>query len=95
MIATGGSVIYRDHAMEHLKTLGTIVYLKISLETLQARMHDAQSRGVVIREGQTIEGLYHERVRLYERYADLIVDEGNMEFEEVLNSVLAAIRTDI
>ena len=95
VIATGGSVIYRDHAMEHLKTLGTVVYLKISLETLQARMHDAQSRGVVIREGQTIEGLYHERVRLYERYADLIVDEGNMEFEEVLNSVLAAIRTDI
>ena len=95
VIATGGSVIYRAHAMEHLKTLGTVVYLKISLDTLKERLYDAQSRGVVIREGQTIEGLYQERVRLYERYADLIVDEGNMEFEEVLNSVLVAIRTDI
>lgn len=91
VVATGGSVIYRNHTMEHLKTLGTIVYLKISLETLQARMHDAQSRGVVIKKGQTIESLYLERVRLYERYADLIIDEGNMEFEEVLNAVLAAI----
>ena len=79
--------------MEHLKTLGTIVYLRISLETLQARMHDAQSRGVVIREGQTIEGLYLERIRLYEQYADLIIDEGNMEFEEVINYVQVAIRT--
>ena len=93
VIATGGSVIYRAEAMRHLKELGTVVYLKISLETLKTRMYDAQSRGVVIREGQTLEGLYAERVRLYERYADLTVDEGNMEFEEVLEAILAVIQT--
>ena len=93
VIATGGSVIYRAEAMRHLKELGTVVYLKISLETLKTRMYDAQSRGVVIREGQTLDGLYAERVRLYERYADLTVDEGNMEFEEVLEAILAAIQT--
>ena len=92
VIATGGSVIYRVRAMEHLKELGTVIYLKISLETLQARMHDAQSRGVVIKEGQTIEGLYHERVRRYEQYADLIIDEGNLEFEEVIDTLIKAVR---
>ena len=93
VIATGGSVIYRAHAMEHLKTLGTVVYLKISLETLRKRLRDAKSRGVVLKEGQTIAGLYEERVGLYERYADLTVDEGNMGFEEVVNTVLKAIGT--
>ena len=91
VIATGGSVIYRAEAMQHLKKLGTVIYLRISLETLKARMHDAKSRGVVIREGQTLEDLYTERVGLYERYADITVDEGNMEFEEVLEAILAAI----
>ena len=93
VIATGGSVIYRAHAMEHLKELGTVVYLKISLDTLLERMHDAQSRGVVIKEGQTIEGLYDERVRLYEQYAELTVDEGSMQFDDVLCAVLAIVKS--
>ena len=92
VIATGGSVIYRPLAMEHMKELGTVIYLKISLGTLQARMHDAQSRGVVIKEGQTIEGLYNERVRLYEQYADVIIDEGNLEFEEIVNILINTAR---
>lgn len=89
VIATGGSVIYREHAMEHLKELGTVIYLKISLETLKARLRDAASRGVVLKDGQTIEGLYHERIALYERYADLVIDEGELDFEGVVQAVIA------
>ena len=94
IIATGGSVIYRAHAMEHLKELGTVIYLKISLETLLKRLQDAKSRGVVLKEGQTFAGLYEERIWRYEKYADLTVDEGDMGFEEVVNAVLAAIKTN-
>ena len=93
VIATGGSVIYRARAMEHLKSLGTVIYLKISMEALKDRLHDAQSRGVVLKEGQTLEDLYHERIVLYEQYADLIVDEGSMPFEEVLNTALSKLRS--
>ena len=92
IIATGGSVIYRTHAMEHLKSIGTVIYLKIGLETLLERLHDAQSRGVVLKEGQTLQELYNERIALYEKYADIVVDEGNLSFEEVLKAVTAAIQ---
>ena len=91
VIATGGSVIYRDHAMEALKKLGTVVYLKISLQTLLERLGDAKSRGVVLKEGQTLEDLYKERIVLYERWADLVVDEGDRSFEEVLHALQEAI----
>ena len=58
-------------------------------------LKNIRERGVALEEGQTLRDLYDERTALYEQYADLIIDEGNMEFEEVLNSVLVAIRTDI
>ncbi len=91
VIATGGSVIYRAKAMEHLKEIGTVIYLKISLENLKERLHDAAGRGVVLREGQTIEELYHERIILYERYADLVIDEGELDFDGVVRAVIEAI----
>ena len=93
VIATGGSVIYRSCAMDHLKEIGTMIYLKISMETLTARLHDAKSRGVVLREGQTLEELYFERIALYEKYADIIVNENRMSFEGVLQAVIDAIRS--
>ena len=92
VISTGGSVIYRKHTMEHVKALGTVIYLRISLNTLKERLHDARSRGVVLKEGQTIDDLYYERIELYEQYADLVVDEENTSFEEVLNTVLTEIK---
>ena len=92
VIATGGSVIYRPFAMEHLKKLGTVVYLKISLKSLKERLGDVKSRGVVLKEGQTLDDLYEERVALYERYADIVVEEGERPFDEVLQDLQEAIR---
>ena len=79
--------------MAHLKEIGTLVYLKISPETLKERLNDAASRGVVLKEGQTLDSLYQERVQLYEQYADLTVDEGSMRFEEVVAEVLKLLAT--
>lgn len=91
VIATGGSVIYRAQAMEHLRTLGTLVYLQIDLNSLRERLQDAAARGVVLKPGQTVDGLYRERVGLYEQYADLIVDESGKHFEDVVRAVLSAL----
>ena len=91
VIATGGSVIYRARTMEHLKALGTLVYLQIDLDTLLARLHDAAARGVVLKPGQTVEGLYRERVSMYEKYADLTVDESGKSFEDVVRAILRAL----
>lgn len=74
VIATGGSVVYGKEAMEHLKGLGRVVYLKLSCEGIADRLGDLKKRGVALKEGQTLEQLYAERIPLYEKYGDLTVD---------------------
>lgn len=88
VIATGGSVIYGAKAMEHLKEIGTVVYLKLDYETLDSRLGSLKGRGVVLKDGQNLKSLYDERVPLYEKYADVIVDEGGLDLEATLKEVL-------
>ena len=91
VIATGGSAVYGKEAMEHFAGTGTIVYLKVPYEVLCRRLDDIRQRGVVLREGQTLRELYDERSRLYEKYADLIIEEENRNMEEILQDVLKEI----
>ncbi|MBP3261979.1 shikimate kinase [Pseudobutyrivibrio sp.] len=88
VIATGGSVIYGKEAMEHLKEIGTVVYLKLDYDTLDSRLGNLKGRGVVLKDGQTLKDLYNERIPLYELYADVVVDEGGLGLEETLAEVL-------
>lgn len=89
IIATGGSVIYGSEAMEHLKQIGTVVYLKLDYDTLDSRLGSLKGRGVVLKDGQNLKSLYEERVPLYEKYADVIVDEKGLDLEATLTAVLA------
>lgn len=73
VIATGGSVVYCKEAMEHLKKIGKVVYLKLSCEEIERRISDLPTRGVLMKEGFTIKNLYDERTPLYEKYADVTV----------------------
>lgn len=88
VIATGGSVVYCREAMEHLKSIGNVIYLKLSLEPLSSRLGNLIRRGVVLKDGQTLEELFLERTPLYELYADLIIDEENMNLEDTLQIIL-------
>ena len=84
--------MYCDEAMQHLKSEGVVVYLKISLKLLAKRLGDLKGRGVLLKEGQTLESLYEERVSLYEKYADIIVDEEDKDLEGSLKLVLQALK---
>ena len=88
VIATGGSVVYGKEAMEHLKEIDTVVYLKLSYGALRKRLGNLKNRGVVLRDGQTLRDLYEERVVLYEKYADIIIDEENKGIEETLQCII-------
>ena len=88
VISPGGSVIYCKEAMEHFKEIGTVVYLQVSFETIDARISCAKNRGVVLKEGQTLHGLYEERTKLFEKYADYIVSEEGLSLEETIDKVL-------
>lgn len=83
VIATGGSVIYGPAAMAHFKEIGTIVYLKLSCETIRGRLGDLNKRGVTLRSGQTLDDLYRERVPLYEKYADITIDCEKKKIREI------------
>lgn len=88
IIATGGSVVYGKKAMEHLKQIGTIVYLKVPYDTLVKRLEDIKGRGVVLKEGQTLKTLYDERTPLYEKYADIEISEDGLNVEQTVEKLL-------
>lgn len=92
VIATGGSVVYGREAMKHLKEAGTVIYLRLSYESLEKRLGNLKGRGVVLRDGQTLKDIYEERVPLYEKYADLIIDEENLDIEGTLQKILDKIK---
>ncbi len=88
IIATGGSVVYGKEAMEHLKEIGTVVYLKVSYAVLEKRLADIKGRGVVLKEGQTLKSLFEERSKLYEQYADLEVSEEGLNAEQTVEKLV-------
>ena len=92
VIATGGSVIYCDNAMEHLRTLGKVVYLKISFDEMRRRLGDYSHRGVIMRHGNALEDMYAERAPLYEKYADITVDVGSTDFANALDLICEAVK---
>lgn len=87
IIATGGSVIYGEDAMEHLKEIGLVVYLKLSLESIADRLGDLKQRGVALKEGWGLKELYEERVPLYEKYAELVIDCEQKSIREITEEI--------
>lgn len=94
VIATGGSVVYGKEAMEHLREISTVVYLKLGLESLKERLGDLHERGVVLKEGQTLKDLLMERSPLYERYAHLVIDAETLDIRGVVRTVTAALQNN-
>lgn len=87
VIAPGGSVIYGKEAMEHLKEISTVVYLKLSYEEVESRLGDLVDRGVVLKNGMTLRDLYDERIPYYECYADITVDETGITPGETVDEL--------
>lgn len=92
IIATGGSAVYGREAMEHLREIGTVVYLKLDYEELVNRLGDLEQRGVVLKKGQTLRDLYEERTALYEKYAHITIDEKNQKVEDTIQALRNALK---
>ena len=88
VVATGGSAVYGEKAMEKLKENGIIVYLKVSPEELQSRIKNIHTRGIAMKEGTTIKELYGERAPLYEKYADITVECDGRTAEECVDLIV-------
>jgi len=88
VIATGGSAVYSDKAMTHLKADGVVIFLDVDLATLESRVRDFGTRGLAKRPEQNIAELFDERYSLYTKYADITVKCAGMTQEEVCAKII-------
>ena len=89
VIATGGSVIYGEAAMKHLREIGCVVYLKLSYEEIEERLGDLTARGVALKNGQTLRDLYNERCPLYEKYAHVVQECDSKQVRQIVEELAA------
>ncbi len=91
VIATGGSVVYGDDAMKHLKSIGTVVYLKVTLNELKSRINNMATRGIVKKPDESFDDLFFERTPLYEKYADITVECDDLDLNVNAEKVARAL----
>lgn len=87
VIATGGSVVYSEAAMAHLKAHGIVFFLNASLYQLERRLKNMKSRGIAMTPGQTLASLYRERLPLYRKYADVEIDCSRKHIETIVSEI--------
>ena len=90
VIAAGGSVIYSQKAMEHLKSMGKVIYLHLEYDTMVNRISNITTRGVVLKKGKTLQDMYKERLPLYQKYYDEIIYCDNNSVEETVQAIVNA-----
>jgi len=87
VIATGGSVVYSEKAMQHLAAHGVIIHLDLPVDSIERRIRNLPTRGVVMEKGQTIRSLYQQRQPLYRRYAQFTIDCTNKNHEQIVAEI--------
>ena len=87
VIATGGSVVYREDAIEHLKKNGKIVYLDVPLDEIKRRLNNISTRGIAAKKNDSIDDIYNERVALYNKYADIIIKTDGESVEKTVEKI--------
>jgi shikimate kinase len=93
VVATGGSAVYSEDAMNHLKETSTIIYLNLPLDMIKRRLADLNVRGVVISEGKTLDDLYKQQTPLYKKWADITIDCQNLTHEQVVEKIIEKLKT--
>ena len=87
VVAPGGSCVCREESIAHRRALGTVVYLKLSLEDVIKRIHNLSSRGIALSPGQTLADVYRYRAPLYERCAHMTVPVRGLSLAETVEEV--------
>ena len=87
VIAPGGSCVCRQDAMEHLRKLGRVIYLRLSFDEVAGRIHNLDSRGIALEPGQTLRDVYDYRAPLYETYAHITVDTDGQTLAQTVQTL--------
>ncbi len=95
VIATGGSAVYSQRAMSHLKKNGIVVYISLPIEDIEGRLTNIKTRGVAMEKGTTVADLYKERLPYYEKYADIVINAHGLDIEETVDKTITAIKNHL
>lgn len=95
VISTGGSAVYSEKAMAHLKQNGIVVFLNVSLPTVKRRIGDYSLRGISKRPDQTLEALFEERFALYSRFADVVVDCDTLTQDQACQTLMSQLPASV
>ena len=88
VIATGGSAVYSQAAMQHLRANGRVVYLQCALDVLDQRIASMDGRGIAAPSGQTLADVQAERIPLYEQHAEITVEVGSEKMDSALGKII-------
>lgn len=88
VIATGGSAVYGDEGMKHLRDISVVVYLKVPVRALERRIKNITARGVVMKKGESLSKLFERRSPLYEKYAHITVDCSGLSLEKCVDEII-------
>ncbi len=87
VIATGGSVVYRQDAVDHLKKNGKIVFLDVPLDEIKKRLNNISTRGIAAQKSLSVDDIYNERISLYNKYADVVLELDNITVEQTVEKI--------
>lgn len=86
VIATGGGAVLREENMQLFNTNAHVIFLDRRPETILKSIVD-DSRPLLADDKERIYKLYEERIALYRKYADVIVD-NNGSAEEAYDAIV-------
>ena len=87
VVATGGSVVYREDAVLHLKKNGKIIFLDVPLDEIKKRLNNISTRGIAAQKNDSIDDIYSERIALYNKYADIIIKTDGESVEKTVEKI--------
>lgn len=89
VISPGGSVVYSEKAMQHLKEISKIIFLNAPFRSIVRRLPNARKRGIVGLRDRSLKELFEERIVLYQKYADFSIKlKGKESIQETVRKII-------
>jgi len=80
ILATGGSAVLSDNAMQFLRKESEVIFLDVTYENISKRILNLSERGLVREPNQSLQETYDERLSLYRKYADhIVINDGDID----------------
>ena len=89
VISTGGGLPIRHENVSYLKELGSVIYLKVSKETVLERLNPNIERPLLAVENkdERIENFLAKRNPIYEKAADYTIDTNNKSVSAIVEEI--------